>query len=160
MELYILRHGIAEDGKTGQSDADRGLTSEGKKKLRNMLKVARSADVAPALILTSPLRRAVETAEIAVDLLGYKGDVLKTEALMPSSRPESVWDEIRLHQDQEQVLLAGHEPLLSQLTAYLLQSPNLQVDLKKGALVRIDLEQFSAAPRGVLKWLLIPRLVK
>jgi hypothetical protein len=46
------------------------------------------------------------------------------------------------------------------LTAYLLQSPNLQVDFKKGAIVRIDLEKFSAEPRGVLKWMLISRLAK
>jgi phosphohistidine phosphatase len=122
--------------------------------------VARLGGVAPTLMITSPLRRAVETADVAVEVLGYKGDVLRSEVLIPSARPEAVWDELRVHKDEQQILLAGHEPLFSGLTAYLLQSPNLQVDFKKGAIARIDLEKFSAEPRGVLKWMLIPRLAK
>jgi phosphohistidine phosphatase len=160
MELYILRHGIADEGRPGEPDSDRALTSEGKKKLRGILKLARYGGVDPTLVMTSPLRRAVETAEIAVEVLGYKGDVLRTEALTPSARPEAVWDELRIHKDESQVLLSGHEPLFSGLTAYLLQSPNLQVDFKKGAIVRIDLVKFSAEPRGVLKWMLVSRLAK
>lgn len=160
MELYILRHGIADEGRPGQSDSERALTAEGKKKLLSVLKVARLGGVAPTLILTSPFRRAKETAEIAVQVLGYKGDVIQTQTLIPSGRPEAVWDELRIHKDHGQVLLAGHEPLFSALTAYLLQSPNLQVDFKKGAILRVDLERFSAEPRGVLKWMLIPRLAK
>jgi phosphohistidine phosphatase len=160
MELYILRHGIADDGRPGEPDADRALTSEGKKKLRGVLKLARFGGVDPTLVMTSPFRRAVETADVAVEVLGYKGDVLRTEALTPSARPEAVWDELRIHKDESQVLLSGHEPLFSGLTAYLLQSPNLQVDFKKGAMIRIDLEKFSAEPRGVLKWMLVSRLAK
>jgi phosphohistidine phosphatase len=160
MELYILRHGIADEGRAGQADSERALTAEGKKKLRSVLKVARLGGVAPTLMITSPLRRAVETADIAVEVLGYKGDVLRSDVLIPSARPEAVWDELRVHKDEQQILLAGHEPLFSGLTAYLLQSPNLQVDFKKGAIVRIDLEKFSSEPRGVLKWMLIPRLAK
>jgi phosphohistidine phosphatase SixA len=57
------------------------------------------------------------------------------------------------------LLLAGHEPLLGMTVGYLLGVPALQVDLKKAALVRIDQESFGGAPRGVLKWMLTPRLV-
>ncbi len=160
MELYIFRHGIADDARPGQSDSERALTAEGKKKLRSVLKIAKLAAVAPTLVMSSPLRRAVETAAIAVDVLGYKGEVLTSSTLVPSGRPEAVWDELRVHKDESQVLLAGHEPLFSGLTAFLLQSPNLQVDFKKGTIVRIDLEKFGAEPRGVLKWMLIPRLAK
>jgi phosphohistidine phosphatase len=160
MELYILRHGIADDGQPGEPDSDRALTSEGKKKLRAVLKLARFGGVNPTLVMTSPYRRAVETATLAVEVLGCKCETLRTDALTPAARPEAVWDELRIHKDEPQVLLAGHEPLFSGLTAYLLQSPNLQVDFKKGAIVRIDVEKFSAEPRGILKWMLIPRLAK
>jgi phosphohistidine phosphatase len=160
MELYILRHGIADDGRPGEPDSERALTSEGKKKLRGVLKLARFGGLVPTLVMTSPFRRAVETAEVAVEVLGYKGEVLRTEALTPSARPEAVWDELRIHKDEPQVLLSGHEPLFSGLTAYLLQSSNLQIDFKKGAMVRVDVEKFSAEPRGVLKWMLVPRLAK
>ena len=158
MEVYLLRHGIAEVGRPGHPDSERALTAEGKKKLREVLGVARGAGVEPTLILTSPYRRAVQTAELAAEVLGYRGDLLRTEALVPESRAETVWDELRVHKDQEQVLLAGHEPLFSMLTAFLLGCGNLQVDFKKGALVRIDFDRFGAAPSGVLKWMLTPKV--
>lgn len=159
MQIYILRHGIAEDAKSGGSDAERRLTDEGKEKLRRVLKRARDAGVSPSLIVTSPLVRAVETAELAAVVLGYKDKLLRTKALEPGATPEQAWDEIRTHKDETELLLAGHEPLFSQLAAYLLRSPGLQVDMKKGALVRIDVDNFGAEPRGVLKWMLTPRVV-
>jgi len=158
VEIYLLRHGIAEDGGAGQPDSARALTPEGRKKLRGVLRVARSAGVAPALILTSPFKRAVQTAHLAAELLEHKGELLRTQALIPGSTPESVWDEIRAHKDAAQTLLAGHEPLFSHLAGYLLGCPNLRIDFKKGALVRIDVDGFGPHPRGVLKWVLAPKL--
>ncbi len=158
MELYLLRHGIAEDGSAGQSDADRALTAEGKRKLHRVLKVALRADVIPSLVLTSPYKRAFQTAEIAADVLKYKGELLRTESLIPSSKPASVWDEVRVHREQTQLLLAGHDPLFTDLVGYLLGFPGLQIDFKKGALIRIDFEKFSAEPRGTFKWMLVPKL--
>ncbi len=160
MELYLLRHGIAEDGRPGQSDSERALTAEGKKKLRSVLKLARYGGVSPTLVISSPYRRAIETAEIAAGVFDYKGEILRTEALIPPAKPEGVWAVLRDQKDEMQVLLAGHEPLFSGLAAYLLQCPTLQIDFKKGALVRIDFERLGAEPRGVLKWMLVPRLAK
>ena len=158
VEIYLLRHGIAEEGEAGQPDSARALTAEGRKKLRGVLRVARAAGVAPALILTSPYKRAVQTAHLAATLLEYKGELLRTQALVPGSNPESVWDEIRAHKDAAQTLIAGHEPLFSQLTGYLLGCPDLQIDFKKGALARIDIDRFGPHPRGVLKWMMVPKL--
>jgi len=158
MEIYILRHGIAEDGQAGQPDGERALTPDGKKKLRNVLRVAASAGVAPALILTSPLRRALQTAQIAAEILDYKGELLRTKALEPGSEPRAVWEEIRVHKDETNILLAGHEPLFSRLTAYLLGCPNLQIDFKKGALACVEMDRFAAEPHGVLRWMLTSKL--
>jgi phosphohistidine phosphatase SixA len=55
-------------------------------------------------------------------------------------------------------LLAGHEPLLSQLTAFLLSTPALQLEMKKSTMVRIDVEGFRPAPHGVLRWMITPAL--
>ena len=158
MELYLLRHGIAEEGSAGQSDADRALTAEGKRKLHTVIKMALKAHFAPSLILTSPYKRAVQTAQIVADVLKYKGELLRTESLVPSSKPASVWDEVRVHREQTQLLLAGHDPLFTDLAGYLLGFPNLRIDFKKGALLRIDFERFSAEPHGTLKWMLVPKL--
>ena len=158
MKIYILRHGIAEDAQGSQPDSERALTAEGKKKLRNVLRTAHSAGVAPSLILTSPYRRALQTAEIAAEVLDYKGELLKTRTLEPATEPRQVWDEIRTHKDEPEILLAGHEPLFSALTAYLLGFPGLPIDFKKGAIACLEIDRFSAEPHGVLKWMLTPKL--
>ena len=158
MEIYLLRHGIAGDAKAGMPDADRALTDEGKKKLRAVLGVAKAAGVAPDLILTSPLKRAAETAKMAAQALGCGQEPVPTPALAPDGEPETIWEEIRGRRDSKQLLLAGHEPLLSCLAAYLLGGPASMIDVKKGALVRIDVEALGPRPRGVLRWLLTPRL--
>lgn len=160
MQLYILRHGIAEDGKPGQPDSGRALTAEGKRKLRGILKSAKEAGVEPTLAMTSPYRRAEETAALAVEALGYTGHLLTSEVLTPFGQPQGVWDELRVHRDEAQVLIVGHDPLFSNLTGFLLNSPHLIVDFKKGAIVRIDLDRFNAEPRGILKWMLVPKLAK
>ncbi len=158
MQLYILRHGIADDGKPGTSDEDRALTKEGIEKLRATLRTADKADVFPTLILSSPYKRAVQTAELAMNILGCREPLVLSRALVPDSDPEAVWTEVRVHQDEEQLMLVGHEPLFSQLVSYLLASPALLVDVKKGSIVRIDFDSFGSQPRGILKWMLSPKL--
>jgi phosphohistidine phosphatase SixA len=98
----------------------------------------------------------METAEIAAAVVSYTGNIVRTEALVPNASPDLVWQEIRSRPDESQILLAGHEPLLSQLTAYLLNCPTLQVDVRKATLVRIDIDRFAGKPCGVLKWFLPP----
>jgi len=158
MEIYILRHGVAEEPLMGQPDAERALTPDGRKKLRNVLRTAAAAGVAPSLILTSPFKRALQTAQMAAEILEYKGELLRTKSLQPDSSPKAVWDEIRVHKDQPGILLAGHEPLFGRLAAYLLGSPNLQVDFKKGAMICVEIERFPAEPHGVLRWMLTSKL--
>jgi phosphohistidine phosphatase len=158
MEIYLLRHGIAEDRSPSGSDAARRLTEEGRQKLRRVLERAHGAKVRPSLILTSPLVRAVQTAEIAAEVLRYTGALLQTKALLPEGSPQDVWSEIRSHGDEDAILLAGHEPLFSSATAHLLACPALQFEYRKGALVRIDIERLSGEPRGVLQWILTPKL--
>ncbi len=158
MKIYILRHGIAEEAQGSQPDSERALTPEGKKKLRSVLRTAKAAGVAASLILSSPYKRALQTAQLASEVLSYKGELLQTKTLEPGSQPRVVWDEIRVHKDEAEILLAGHEPLFSRLTAYLLGCPELQIDFKKGALACVEIDSFSAEPHGVLKWMLTPKL--
>ena len=158
MQIYLLRHGLAEDGKPDSRDADRALTSEGKKKLREVLRHAHAAGMQPELILTSPYKRAVQTAEVAAAVLGYEEQILRTKVLQPASDPHDVWEEIRVHSHSKEILLVGHEPLFGIVTAFLLGTPTLQVDFKKGCLVRIDVHAASPHPRGVLKFMMTPKL--
>ena len=158
MLLYLLRHGIAEDHAASGSDADRALTAEGRRKLALVLERAAAAGVRPDVILSSPYVRAEQTAQAAAAALNPKKEPVNVPALTPDGTPEGVWDALRDYREMEQVLMAGHEPLLSQLTAFLLNCPALQVDMKKAALVAIELNAWRGHPHGVLRWMLTPAL--
>jgi phosphohistidine phosphatase len=158
MQIYLLRHAIAEDGGPGTPDRDRNLTPEGRKRLKDVLRAAKAADVAPDVLLTSPYRRAQQTASIAAEVLEFDGTVTSTNSLVPDSSAEAVWDEIRVYRDAQQILLSSHEPLMSSTLAYLLGCPHLLVEFKKATLARVDVDRFGPAPHGVLRWLLTPKL--
>src|SRR5437016_5354312 len=154
MQVHLLRHGAAENFASTDTDAMRKLTTAGRDQLWRALECARHAEIAPTVILTSPYARAIETAEIAAAVFHYRGNIVKTDALLPVASPEQVWDELRSRQNEEQILLAGHEPLMSQLVAYLLGAPPLQIDMQTATLVRIDIARFTGEPRGTLCWIL------
>lgn len=159
MQVHILRHGSAEDVLAGGSDVDRRLTPAGREQLRHVLERAHQAKIAPSLVLASPYIRAIETAEIAAEVLGYRGSIVRTDALAPSASPQQVWEEVRSRRNETQILLAGHEPLLGQVAAYLLHTPALRLEVRKAMLVRIDLDHFAGDPHGVLKWALPPEVM-
>lgn len=156
MEIYLLRHGIAERGRPGMKDSERALTDEGREKLRRVLKRAKEAGVAPETILSSPYRRALETAEVAAQALGYRGKIVQTETLVPDASPFDIWEEVRTRESETSILLASHEPLMSSLMAFLLGNPAMLVDMKKAALARLDCERLGPEPQAILKWLLTP----
>jgi phosphohistidine phosphatase len=158
MHLYLLRHGIAADAQAGESDTTRALTSDGRRKLRKVLKAVAEAKVKPTLMWSSELKRAIQTAEVAKAVLGYQGEILRTKALAPGADAEQVWEEIRVHRDEASLMLVGHNPQFDQLAPYLLGTPHLAVDFKKGAIMRIDIESFGARPKGTLCWYLTAKL--
>ena len=156
MQIYLLRHGIAEDARPGHADSERALTSEGREKLWRVLKRARAAGAAPDLILSSPYRRAIETGDVAAEALGYQGKVVRTPALLPDASPFDTWKEIRSRHEERSILLSSHEPLMSSLAAFLLGCSALEVEMKKAALVRVDCDRLGPQPKGVLKWMITP----
>lgn len=158
MELYLLRHGIAESARPGMKDSERALTEEGRTKLRRVLKRAREAGAELDVILSSPYRRALETASVAAEILAYHAKIIQTPTLVPNASPFEVWEEIRARskEGEESILLSGHEPLMSALVAFLLGSPALLIDMKKAALARLDCDRLGAEPQATLKWLLTP----
>ncbi len=160
MRIYLLRHGIAEDASPRVPDFKRQLTGEGRKKLSAVLRLARHAEVQPGLVISSPLVRAMETAEMTREALRVEAPVHQTRALEPDRGPHQVWEELRGLRNLDEVLLAGHEPLLSSLTAFLLGAPELQVHMAKAALVAIELEHFRGEPHGVLRWMITAKLAE
>lgn len=158
MKVYILRHATAEPRSPQVTEAKRRLTPEGKQELKVVLRQARQAGVSPQVILTSPWVRAAQTAQMAAKALRCE-KITETKALLPDVPPAQVLQEIRALEKTkaDNVMVAGHEPQLSRLAAFLLEAP-VSVDLKKGGMMRIDIEANQGPPRGVLKWMLTPRL--
>ena len=153
LKLYLVRHGIAEDARAGQSDADRRLTGEGRQKLAAGMALLARTGVRPTLIITSPLKRAIETAEIAARELNYKGDLLHSDALAPEASVRDTWEEVRAHKSEDSLLMTSHNPLCSQLAGYLLGAPNLQVQFGKGAVLCVEFDRFGPEAQGTLRFM-------
>jgi phosphohistidine phosphatase len=157
MELYLLRHGEADPREISSDDGERALTAKGKRDVQLVALQARAGNARPDVVLTSPLRRAKETAAIAQKVMGVKR-ILETRALLPEVSPEVLWRELSTIEGAECVVLAGHEPSLSRLAQFLLRA-GLAIDFKKGAMMRITTPRVTP-PRGVLKWMITPRVAR
>jgi len=141
VHIYLLRHGIAEDGGPRLADHDRALTDEGWKRLRKAAPIWQSLVPTPAVVLVSPLRRALQTAEVFVEAVGYRGELRVADALVPSGAPTvalSMLEAEALSQTAS-IAVIGHEPHLGYLLGALLTGhPRYAVPLKKGMLVAVE----------------------
>lgn len=158
MRVHVFRHGIAEDATPGQDDSTRRLTPRGIEKLHRILRTAREAGVRPDTILTSPYVRAVQTAEAAKEALGFEGELIETEALVPYQTPFDLWREILVHRSSGELMVVGHNPLLSDFVCFLTGTPSYGIALKKGAIAMVDVLPSSPRPQGSLIWLLTARV--
>lgn len=156
MDLFVLRHAIAEDAAPGQADSERRLTDPGREKLRRVLKRARMAGLGPDLIVSSPYVRARQTADIAIEELEYSSDLLTTTNLVPHGNLFELWNEIRAVAGQ-QVLLVGHNPQLSELVSWMIGAPGHGVEMKKSGLAYLDVRGTGPTPQASLVWLLTPK---
>jgi phosphohistidine phosphatase len=158
MRLYIFRHGIAEDAAPGQDDSGRRLTAKGIEKLEKILATAHRAGVQPDKILTSPYARARQTAEVAKQALDFKGELIETEALVPHGNAVELWQQVLRHGDAEELMVVGHNPLLSDFACFLTGASGYGIALKKGAMAMLEVPTVSPRPQGMLLWLLTARL--
>jgi phosphohistidine phosphatase len=154
MELYFLRHGIAEDNAPDGTDFGRRLTPEGIAKLENSRAGLKRLELRLDALLTSPLVRAYQTAEIVGRLLDI-GHVV-AEELAPGCDVERLLGLLASLPNAQRVMVVGHEPDFSELIGVL--TGGSRVVVKKGGLARIDLP--AGAHHGELVWLLPPRALR
>ncbi len=161
MEIYILRHGIAvEPGTPGyETDAERPLTPEGERKLKQIAEAMEALELSFDLILSSPYRRARETAEIVAEGLRARKKLELSDTLTPSGNTTKLVELLNhLHPRPENVLLVGHEPYLSGLISLLVSGkPDFAVVMKKGGLCRLSAEGLKHGRCATLEWLLTPK---
>lgn len=162
MKLYILRHAEAvEHGDPRFKDADRPLTPKGIERTRLLAHVLRQMEISFDEILSSPLTRAKETAEIVERGLRLDGRLKFSEHLKPGGSVDRLIEQIlALRPKPDSVVVVGHEPYLSGLVSQLCTGgPELMVILKKGALCRLEIETLIAGRCASLDWLLQPRVI-
>jgi phosphohistidine phosphatase len=160
LELYLVRHGIAaERGPEYPDDSKRPLTGKGMAALRREAKALNGLGITFDLIITSPLTRTRQTAEILAEHVQGKPQVVHSDALAPAGTPAAVMQEIAKHARKARVALVGHEPNIGELAARLIgaRSP---IQFKKGAICRIDFDVLPPKALGQLIWFVPPRVLR
>src|SRR3954468_18121713 len=118
LELYLVRHGVAaERGKDWPDDSKRPLTPEGISRLRKSARGLAAIGVSFDQIVTSPLVRTRQTADVFAEELKPKPPIVTADALAPAGTPAAVIQEITKHVRKARVALVGHEPNLGELAA-------------------------------------------
>ena len=151
-ELLLLRHGIAEERGPDQPDAVRALTPAGISRTAAVLARLRRLDLGCELLITSPLVRARQTAELAVDA-ALAPDFSVSEALAPAGDP---WPLLRWPPGVHRLGLVGHEPDLGNLAAALIGATPGSLVLKKAGIALLLIEPQAPGPSGQLRLLIGP----
>ena len=161
MELFLVRHAIAEDQdpRRWPDDADRPLTEEGvelfRQAARGLARIAPSIDV----VLASPFVRAWRTAEVLAEEAGWPSPE-RCGALEAGRPTAGLVKEIRQRQGLDSLAVVGHEPDLSELAARLLAGKEdaLAMEMKKGGVASLVVQGESAA--AYLRWLATPKILR
>jgi phosphohistidine phosphatase len=152
MELYFLRHGEADWPEWKKSDDERPLTKRGKREMRDVAKFLDRLRVRPNLIVTSPLPRAAQTAEIAADYL--KAKLRKDELLAPGFGASKLRTVLKRHRARV-LMLVGHEPDFTQVISEL---TGASLKLSKAGVALVDVDPESE--EGKLLWLFPPKFAR
>jgi len=160
LELYLIRHGLAGDrGPEWPDDSKRPLTADGLAKLRKEAHGLHALDVTFDVIVTSPLVRTRQTADVFAEVLTVKSPIVSADALAPAGTPAAVIQEIGRQARKGRVALVGHEPNLGELAAQLIHARS-PLSFKKGGICRIDFDEAPPKGMGSLVWFLPPRVLR
>ncbi len=163
MNLYFMRHGIAENRSSGKSsdDRQRPLTPKGTKRIQKEAKGLVRLALTFDRILTSPLERARQTAKIVAQALQLEGRLAEIEQLAPDQSVQDLLSGLSAYGNDKNILLVGHEPLLSSTVAFLLsEKAAAHIQLKKGGLCCLQLDGVRPKKAAVLLWALTPKQLR
>ena len=160
MNLYILRHASAGLRRTNPLlDVKRPLDKEGKKHSLQLAYVLNALNIQFDLIISSPLKRSLQTAAMIGTETGYEAPIQQSEALAPSATLRDFQKLLREISNRENVLVVGHNPNITTFLGSLLvpaSSPEAKIRLRKGSIARVVLTRGPAT----LQALLDPRTVR
>jgi len=160
LELYLVRHGVAaERGKEWPDDSKRPLTPDGIARLRRGARGLTALEVTFDQIVTSPLVRTRQTADVLSEELKGKPPVVTADSLAPAGSSAAVMQELAKYVRHARVALVGHEPNLGELAAQLIGA-RMPLEFKKGGVCRIDFDMLPPKGVGMLRWFLTPKMLR
>jgi phosphohistidine phosphatase len=163
MNLYLMRHGIAvtADQPGIESDSERALTPKGVKRMRRVARGLRRLGISFDTILTSPLVRARQTAEIVAETFGLESQLEEISELAPQKSVDHLISGLARFNDREHLLLVGHNPLLILAFSFFISGKdNLEIELKKGGCGCIEIDGLPPSTPGTLHWFLTPKQLR
>jgi len=163
MVIYLIRHGEAEtlEETVSKDDSDRNLTIEGKEKLYQFSRAFKAIGVESDLILTSPYKRAYETAAIFSEAMETSPKIEECGLLKPGEEVQSLINHLNKRKDFNSILIVGHEPYLGNLASTLISGKSsLNIRFKKGGICKIEINEMPPKGIGELIYLLTPKIIK
>jgi phosphohistidine phosphatase len=140
MKLYVMRHGVAEDAAASFHDFDRALTAKGRKRTRDVARSLDRADEKPLAIISSPLVRALQTAEIVASVIDPEEPVVVRQEIAPDGDLITLVHEL-VAAKARSVMIVGHEPNLSSLVDQLLGGHAWDKPLQKAMVIGMKIEE-------------------
>ena len=152
MNVFVLRHGkAAPPSMRVPSDHDRPLTALGRRELAKTGRALRRMGIRPDTLASSPLLRAVQTAEVVSKYVG--ADMEIWDDLKPETDPNQTLDAIR-STGSDSIMVVGHEPHLTNLISHMISGRDAYMSLKKGGLACVRLPVLGP---GKLRYMLTPK---
>lgn len=154
--IYLVRHGIAAEPAARTADSERPLTDEGTRKMTRAALGLKRLEIVPDVVLSSPLRRAQETAALLASTLAPDLEVEIYQPLAPGGVPVELLRGLRPYRAAGHLILVGHQPDLGELASHLLTGSIALAPLpfKKGAVAAIEVASLPPRTTGVLRWFL------
>lgn len=159
MIVYFLRHASAGQHLANPvKDAKRGLDKEGTEQCGLIGRTLAALDTQVDAIISSPLKRAMQTANLVANEIGFEGKLQMEEGLKPGATFSDFRKMVSKYARLEAIMVVGHNPNLSEFLGRAMGESNskLSVDLKKGAVARVELGR----NKGILQWCITPRVVR
>lgn len=159
-ELYLIRHAIAEErGDDWPDDTRRPLSRQGTERMKKAARGLGRLDLRFDVILTSPLVRTRQTADIVADAFDRRPPIVVVESLAPEGTDTEVLADLEAHARRSRIAIVGHEPNLGHLAGRLAGSRH-PFTFKKGAVCRIDVGALPPTHPGTLCWFLTPAILR
>ncbi|MBV9087032.1 MAG: phosphohistidine phosphatase SixA [Acidobacteriaceae bacterium] len=160
MIIYFLRHANAGQHKVNPlQDDKRPLDAEGIQQCTIIGRVLAAMDVQVDAIISSPLKRATQTASLVGNEIGHDSKLQTSAALKPNASFDSFRQLLNKYTSVESIMVVGHNPSMNHFLSLMLSAGSSDdvSDLKKGAVARVDV---SGNRTAILKWCITPKIVR